>query len=103
MNRLAGYMADLPLVAILRGIRPGEAVAVGQALFDAGFRIIEVPLNSPEPLQSIANLADTFGGAELPGIAVAAPDEPNSARLLRWLGFEHVTSSSEGEIYQWQH
>ena len=48
-------------------------------------------------------LADTFGGAELPGIAVAAPSEANAGRLLQWLGFEHVASSSEGEVYQWQH
>jgi 2-dehydro-3-deoxyphosphogalactonate aldolase len=44
------------LIAILRGIRPDEAVPVGQALYDAGFRIIEVPLNSPQPLDSIAAL-----------------------------------------------
>ena len=46
----------LPLVAILRGLRPEDAVAVGLALHGAGFRLIEVPLNSPEPLRSIALL-----------------------------------------------
>jgi 2-dehydro-3-deoxyphosphogalactonate aldolase len=45
--------AQLPLVAILRGIEPPEAAAVGDALFEAGFRLIEVPLNSPQPLASI--------------------------------------------------
>jgi len=49
-------MASLPLVAILRGLRPDEAPAVGDALVDAGFRLIEVPLNSPQPLESIAVL-----------------------------------------------
>jgi 2-dehydro-3-deoxyphosphogalactonate aldolase len=49
-----------PLIAILRGITPGEAVAVGQALVDKGFRVIEVPLNSPDPLESIAALAKAF-------------------------------------------
>ena len=49
--------ATLPLVAILRGIRPDEAVAVGRALVDAGWRLIEVPLNSPDPLRSIEALA----------------------------------------------
>ena len=44
------------LVAILRGLAPTESVAVGQALYAAGFRLIEVPMNSPEPLQSIARL-----------------------------------------------
>lgn len=49
--------ASCPLVAILRGITPAEAVPVGQALVDAGFRLLEVPLNSPEPLESIAQLS----------------------------------------------
>jgi 2-dehydro-3-deoxyphosphogalactonate aldolase len=52
--------ASLPLVAILRGLRPDEAQAVGNALYDAGFRLIEVPMNSPEPLESIALLAKSL-------------------------------------------
>ncbi|GGX83637.1 2-dehydro-3-deoxy-6-phosphogalactonate aldolase [Massilia dura] len=47
----------LPLVAILRGLRPDEAEGIGAALYDAGFRLIEVPLNSPDPFDSIARLA----------------------------------------------
>jgi len=46
-------MAHCGLIAILRGIKPTEAEAVGHALYDAGFRLIEVPLNSPDPLDSI--------------------------------------------------
>lgn len=58
----------LPLVAILRGLRPDEAEEIGAALYEAGFRMIEVPLNSPQPLESIARLArslpaDTLLGA----------------------------------------
>jgi 2-dehydro-3-deoxyphosphogalactonate aldolase len=49
-------MAECGLIAILRGIKPDEAEAVGEALYGAGFRIIEVPLNSPEPLASIRHL-----------------------------------------------
>lgn len=57
---LAQAMAQLPLIAILRGLTPAEAPAIGQALVDSGFALIEVPLNSPEPLQSIAVLTQLF-------------------------------------------
>ena len=53
-------LAQCPLVAILRGVRPEEVVDIGQALVGAGFSIIEVPLNSPEPLESIRRLAMAF-------------------------------------------
>lgn len=53
--------AAMPIVAILRGLRPQEAVAVGAALVEAGITILEVPLNSPEPLDSIARLARAVG------------------------------------------
>ena len=59
-RRLAAALAQLPLLAILRGITPAEAVPVGQALVDAGWSLIEVPLNSPQPLDSIAALAQAF-------------------------------------------
>ena len=49
MNALQEQLAELPLIAILRGVEPDEAVAVGRALIAAGFRTIEVPLNSPQP------------------------------------------------------
>ncbi|MDP6689805.1 MAG: 2-dehydro-3-deoxy-6-phosphogalactonate aldolase [Alphaproteobacteria bacterium] len=67
MTALESHLAELPLIAILRGIRPDEAVDIGQALFAAGFRIIEVPLNSPEPLQSIDRLASALGERALIG------------------------------------
>jgi 2-dehydro-3-deoxyphosphogalactonate aldolase len=60
-------MAELPLVAILRGIRPDKAEAIGAALVTAGFRLIEVPLNSPEPFRSIEILAERFGGEAVIG------------------------------------
>jgi 2-dehydro-3-deoxyphosphogalactonate aldolase len=53
-QRFAAANAALPLVAILRGLTPPEAAPVAQALFECGFRLIEVPLNSPDPLTSIA-------------------------------------------------
>jgi Entner-Doudoroff aldolase len=54
-------LAACPAIAILRGLRPDEALAVGQALFDAGLRAAEVPLNSLEPFTSIALLQQAFG------------------------------------------
>jgi 2-dehydro-3-deoxyphosphogalactonate aldolase len=64
---LRSFMADLPLVAILRGLAPDRALAVGEALVGAGFRVIEVPLNSPEPLRSIEVLAGRLPGEILVG------------------------------------
>jgi len=58
---------ECPLVAILRGVRPGEVEGIGAALIGAGVRIIEVPLNSPDPLGSIARLARRFGEEALIG------------------------------------
>ena len=52
--RFAAACAHLPLVAILRGIKPEEAAPIGRGLYEAGFRLIEVPLNSPDPFASIA-------------------------------------------------
>lgn len=60
-------LARCPLIAILRGVTPGEVVTVGEALFDAGFRLIEVPLNSPAPLESIARLAKAFANRAVIG------------------------------------
>ena len=54
-------LAAMPLIAILRGVEPHEVAAIGAALLDAGIRIIEVPLNSPRPFDSIAVLAKAFG------------------------------------------
>lgn len=61
MTTMAQWLNPLPLVAILRGLEPERAVAVGTAIADAGFRILEVPLNSPDPLASIRALADALG------------------------------------------
>lgn len=56
-----------PIIAILRGLQPHEAKAVGRAIIDAGIDRIEVPLNSPDPLDSISTLVDAFGNQALIG------------------------------------
>lgn len=55
------HLASLPLIAILRGVQPEEVESIGLALCDAGFRVIEIPLNSPSPLDSIRRLTATLG------------------------------------------
>lgn len=61
MEPFDAYFADLPLIAILRGIQPEEVDRVAETLIDAGIRLIEVPLNSPQPFKSIARLVAGFG------------------------------------------
>lgn len=56
-----------PLIAILRGIQPQEVVAIGTALINQGFHCIEIPLNSPQPLESIALLNQAFQKSALIG------------------------------------
>lgn len=58
---LRSWLARCPLIAILRGVRPDEATPIAAALEAAGIAIVEVPLNSPDPLASIAALARGFG------------------------------------------
>jgi 2-dehydro-3-deoxyphosphogalactonate aldolase len=67
MNSISHYLSPLPLVAILRGIMPQEAIPVAEILHELGFRIIEVPLNSQQPFDSIAAIAKRFGGDSLIG------------------------------------
>lgn len=67
MTGFAEALAHCPLIAILRGITPAEALPVADALYDAGFRVIEVPLNSPEPLRSIELIARHLGKRALVG------------------------------------
>ena len=74
-TKFESCLRRMPLIAILRGVTPKESVAVGQALLDAGFTLIEVPLNSPEPLASIEALAQAFPEALIGAGTVLAPDD----------------------------
>lgn len=60
-EKLENWFAQMPVVAILRGVRPEEVLEIGEAVYSAGIGIIEVPLNSPDPLTSIKILAQTMG------------------------------------------
>ncbi len=81
MKTLREWLAQCPLVAVLRGIRPDEAEAIGEVLVDAGFAIVEVPLNSPEPFDSIARLARCIGDRALVGAGTVL-----RAELVEWVG-----------------
>jgi len=61
------YLSECPLIAIIRGVTPDEAEAIGAVIFDVGIRIIEVPLNSPDPLESIRRLVAKLGDRALIG------------------------------------
>jgi 2-dehydro-3-deoxyphosphogalactonate aldolase len=75
------YLGECPLIAIIRGVTPDEAEAIGDAIYESGIRIIEVPLNSPEPLESIERLADKFGERMLVGGGtVLTPDDVRRVR-----------------------
>ena len=87
-ERLNAALADLPLVAILRGLRPEDAEAVGGVLIEAGFRLIEVPLNSPEPFLSIERLARRFASAAVIGAGTVL--EPAAVARLEAAGGELV-------------
>jgi 2-dehydro-3-deoxyphosphogalactonate aldolase len=67
MTSFRARLQRAPLIVILRGITPDEADAVGAALIEAKFEIIEVPLNSPAPLATIERLAGRFGDSALIG------------------------------------
>lgn len=73
---MSDHGAARPLIAILRGIQPEEAVAIGGALVDAGIAMIEVPVNSPRPFESIARLAEALAGrARIGGGTITEPGQ----------------------------
>jgi 2-dehydro-3-deoxyphosphogalactonate aldolase len=75
------YFAECPLVAIIRGVTPADAEAIARALHEGGIRIIEVPLNSPDPLESIRIISQAYGDRGLigAGTVLDAGDVPRVA------------------------
>jgi 2-dehydro-3-deoxyphosphogalactonate aldolase len=72
---LQPHLDQLPLVAILRGVTPVEVVDIGRALVDRGFSIVEVPLNSPHPIESIRALSTALGEGVLVGAGTVMTPE----------------------------
>jgi len=77
---LQRYLDECPLVAILRGVTADEAEAIGEAAYEGGIRMLEVPLNSPDPLHSIELLAKRFGERALVGAGTVI-DAADVARI----------------------
>ena len=90
-------LAELPLVAILRGVTPARIEAVAGALFEAGIRAIEVPLNSPEPFKSIEILAKTYGDRCLTGAGTVL-DPADVDRLVDMGGRLLVTPNTNPAV-----
>ncbi|HZY62012.1 MAG TPA: 2-dehydro-3-deoxy-6-phosphogalactonate aldolase [Edaphobacter sp.] len=78
------WLQRSPLIAILRGVQPEEVESIGAALQEEGISIVEVPLNSPQPLESIARLARRFGGEMLVGAGTLT--EPSQAAQVAAAG-----------------
>lgn len=77
-------LAACGIVAILRGVTAAEALAIGAALEDAGVRVVEVPLNSPDPFTSIGRLANAFAGRMVVGAGTVL--DPSDINLLKTHG-----------------
>ncbi|OYU69262.1 MAG: 2-dehydro-3-deoxy-6-phosphogalactonate aldolase [Alphaproteobacteria bacterium PA2] len=75
MTSFQAAFEEAPLVAILRGVRPDEVASIAEALFAAGLRLVEVPLNSPQPLESISALRQMEGRMIWGAGTVLTPDQ----------------------------
>ncbi|GAB0113990.1 2-dehydro-3-deoxy-6-phosphogalactonate aldolase [Acidisoma sp. C75] len=97
MLTMTDWFARCPLIAILRGVRPDEVVAIADALEKAGIAIIEVPLNSPDPLTSIRLLAESFGDRLLIGAGTVMT--PEQVRAVAGVGGKLlVTPHADAEL-----
>jgi 2-dehydro-3-deoxyphosphogalactonate aldolase len=98
-QELQRRLSECPLVAIIRGVTPPEAQAIGEALYEAGIRIIEVPLNSPQPLESIGRLARSLGDRALIGAGTVLEVE-DVARVRDVGGRIIVSPSTDPEVIE---
>jgi 2-dehydro-3-deoxyphosphogalactonate aldolase len=84
------YLDQCPLIAIIRGVTADEVEGIGDAIYEAGIRIVEVPLNSPEPLKSIERLAKKFGERMLVGAGTVL--DPADVSRIRDVGGRIIVS-----------
>ena len=93
------HFAASPLVAIIRGVTPDEAEPTARAIFDAGIRIIEVPLNSPDPFASIERIASALGERALIGAGTVL-DPADVLRVREAGGLLIVSPNTEPQVIQ---
>jgi 2-dehydro-3-deoxyphosphogalactonate aldolase len=91
------YLDECPLIGIIRGVTPDEAEAIGDAIYKGGIRIIEVPLNSPDPLESIERLANKFGERMLVGAGTVL-DSADVDRVREVSGRLIVSPDTNAEV-----
>ena len=96
-NALHPWLDRCPLVAILRGLKPEEAIAMGEAIVGNGIPVLEVPLNSPQPLESIRLLAGHFGENALVGAGTVI-DPADVARIAAVGGRLIVTPHADPAV-----
>lgn len=96
-EELLQRLDQCPLVAIIRGVTPDEVEAIGEAIYQAGIRIIEVPLNSPQPLDSIGRLAKSLGDRALIGAGTVL-DAADVARIRDVGGRLIVSPNTDTEV-----
>lgn len=84
------HFEPCPLIGIIRGVTPADAVGIGKALLDGGIRIIEVPLNSPEPFASIGAIADAIGEEALVGAGTVL--DPADVQKVKQAGGRIIVS-----------
>ncbi|WP_137177911.1 2-dehydro-3-deoxy-6-phosphogalactonate aldolase [Roseomonas sp. AR75] len=94
---LKDWLSRCPLVAILRGVKPADVEAIGDALLAEGFAVIEVPLNSPDPLESIGRLARRCGDRALVGAGTVL-DPADCTRIAEAGGRLVVTPHADPEV-----
>jgi 2-dehydro-3-deoxyphosphogalactonate aldolase len=91
------FFAEMPLVAIIRGVAPAEAESTARALHDGGIRIIEVPLNSPEPFESMRIIAASLGDEALVGAGTVL--DPASVAQVKAAGGQLIVSpNTNGDV-----
>ena len=95
--QFAKAFTTCPLVAVLRGLTPAEAPAIGDALVEAGFTLIEVPLNSPDPFESIALLAKRLGDRAIIGAGTVLTTD-NVARVADAGGTLIVSPNTDTDV-----